>query len=225
MLANNGATLSDYLNSVTLSTDTDTITDDNLVTIATIHSTKGLEFENVFIAGLDEKIIPINRAIDNIDELEEERRLMYVAITRAKKRLYLLRAMSRYMYGKREHMTESRFYKEAKTSLYGVQPIVKEKTSLFTAKYDNDEQGYSSSNIGGYSSKYAQTFLKGAKPVENNNNSVAYKSGMKVKHSKFGEGIVITVKNSGDNTIIDVAFKGVGIKSLSAKYAPMEIIW
>ena len=219
-------TLSDYLNSVSLSTDTDTINSDDAVTIATIHSTKGLEFENVFIAGLDEKIIPISRAIDNIDELEEERRLMYVAITRAKNRLYLLRAMSRYMYGKREYMTESRFYKEAKAQLFK-REASKENASSYTPNnnFSYGDEEISSNMIGGYSSNYAKKFLEGAKPIENNTtNSSQYKCGTKVRHVKFGEGVVITVKNNGENTVVDVAFKGVGIKALSVKYAPMEII-
>ena len=111
------ATLTDYLNQVTLSSDTDDMDDGNYVTLATIHSVKGLEFKCVFICGLEENILPISRSVGNDDEMEEERRLMYVAITRAKERLYLTRSKSRYLYGKREPTARSRFLKELSPAL------------------------------------------------------------------------------------------------------------
>ena len=106
------ATLTDYLNQVTLSSDTDDMDDGNYVTLATIHSVKGLEFKCVFLCGMEENILPVSRAVENDDDMEEERRLTYVAITRAKERLYLTRSKSRYLYGKREPTARSRFLKE-----------------------------------------------------------------------------------------------------------------
>lgn len=230
---NPGTNLADYLNSVTLSSDSDEINEDEAVTVATIHASKGLEYKCVFVAGLDEEILPIARSVGNEDELEEERRLMYVAVTRAMERLYLTRAMSRYMYGNRKYMSQSRFLKEAQPILA---PAVKtEKRDYgfesrgergFGGGYGRDEESFpSSSSQSGYSSSYAKTFLTGnkPKPVSGGNKS-GYKTGAKVKHSKFGEGTVIEVKGTGDNIIVNVAFKGIGIKALSAKYAPMEII-
>ena len=226
---NPNTTLADYLNSVTLSSDTDDINSDDAVTIATIHAAKGLEYKNVFVAGLDEKILPIARSVDDECEMEEERRLMYVAVTRAMERLYITRAMSRYMYGKRDTMLQSRFLKEAQVVLAPKREEQREKIersySTYNSRYndlDNDD-GYRSTS--GYSSGYAKSFLQANKPKA----AVGvqfdkYKSGVKVRHTKFGEGIVINTKGSGDNLIVDVAFKGVGIKSLSAKFAPMEII-
>ena len=227
---NPNSTLSDYLNSVTLSTDTDTINDDDAVTVATIHAVKGLEYDCVFVTGLDEKILPISRAIEDESELEEERRLMYVAVTRAMQRLYLTRATSRYMYGKRDFMTQSRFIKEG-AEVLGIAPKQQQNTnsygysnSYYRKDYDDDSP-MPSSYSSGYSSSYAKTFLNNAKPKVNTNANVSgYKSGMKVKHAKFGVGTVITVKGSGDNLIVDVAFVGVGIKSLAVKYAPLEIV-
>lgn len=226
---NVGSNLADYLNSVTLSSDTDAINSDDAVTIATIHASKGLEYKCVFVSGLDEKILPIARSVDDEMELEEERRLMYVAVTRAMERLYLTRANSRYMYGSRDFMIQSRFLKEAQPVL---NPYVAQKQqeqrreyaySSNYAHYDDDND-YSGSGSG-YSSNYAKTFLQGNKPKENDKANISgYKSGVKVKHKKFGEGIVIAVKGTGETTIVDVAFKGVGIKSLSAKFAPMEIV-
>lgn len=106
------ASLTDYLNQVTLSSDTDEMDDSDYVTLATVHSVKGLEFKCVFVIGLEENIMPVSRANSGEGDMEEERRLMYVAITRAKKKLYFTRSKSRYMYGKREPAMRSRFLKE-----------------------------------------------------------------------------------------------------------------
>lgn len=227
---NYGSTLSDYLNSVTLSSDTDAINSDDAVTVATIHASKGLEYKCVFVAGLDERILPIARSVDDEAEMEEERRLMYVAVTRAKERLYLTRANSRYMYGSRDYMVQSRFLKEAMPVLKPQVTRPQESLSYGASGYGSrsygseDDFGYSPST-GGYSSAYAKSMLKDNKPKANAKVEYSgYKSGVKVRHTKFGEGMVITVKGSGDNMIVDVAFMGVGVKSLSAKYAPMEII-
>ncbi len=218
--------LADYLNSVTLSTDVDDINNDDAVTIATIHAAKGLEYKCVFVAGLDETILPISRSVDDEEELEEERRLMYVAITRAMERLYLTRAMSRYMYGRREYMVQSRFLREAQTVLAPQKPMEKKEYSRENSYnyniYDDDKTPTTSS---GYSSNYAKSFLQNNQPKQVNKVEVSkYKSGTKVRHLKFGDGIVIAVKGDANNLIVDVAFKGVGIKSLSVKFAPMEII-
>lgn len=224
---NPGTNLADYLNSVTLSSDTDNINDGNVVTIATIHAAKGLEYPYVFVSGCDEKILPVQRTLGDDDEIEEERRLMYVAVTRAKERLYLTRANSRYMYGNREYMTQSRFLKEAQSML---NPLAFREKSQYSnernnyRRYDDDLDFNDNRSSGAYSSNYAKSFLRDSKPKVVSTNTTKYKSGQKVKHTKFGEGVIIQVKGSEDNVIVDVAFKGVGIKSLSAKYAPMEII-
>jgi len=248
---NIGSSLADYLNSVTLSTDTDTINDGNSVTIATIHAAKGLEYKCVFVAGLDEDILPVLRNGDTDEDIEEERRLMYVAVTRAMERLYLTRALSRFMYGNRKYMAQSRFLKEGAPVLGASFQRETQQKDVYQRdiyqRRDNFNGGYQSntrarensryqrdfgegeerviSSNSGYSSSYAKSMLNSNKPkAVGSTNYSGYKSGVKVKHTKFGEGTVIMVKNSGDNLIVDVAFKGVGIKSLSVKYAPMEII-
>ncbi len=224
---NPGSTLSDYLNSVTLSSDTDSINSDNAVTIATIHAVKGLEYKCVFVAGLDEKILPIARSVDDETEMEEERRLMYVAVTRAMERLYLTRAMSRYLYGKRENMIQSRFLREAQPILFPKREEEKRTENIRTYDYKRydaiDDDDYRPTQ--GYSSIYAKTFLQKSKPQEVKSVQFnKYRTGVKVKHVKFGEGTVINVKGTGENLIVDVAFKGVGVKSLSVKFAPMEVL-
>ncbi|MBR5900683.1 MAG: hypothetical protein IKZ38_04765, partial [Clostridia bacterium] len=149
-----------------------------------------------------------------------------VAITRAKERLYLTRANSRYMYGKREYMLASRFIKEGQPALSTT--ISQKESNNYQNSYSNrsyydDDYADNNSSVG-YSSSYAKNFVKSSLPKANVGQINSYRAGLKVKHAKFGEGIVITTKGQGDNLIVDVAFKGVGIKSLSAKYAPMEII-
>ncbi len=114
---NPGATLSDYLQQITLYSDTDEMTDDDFVTIATIHAVKGLEFRCVFLCGLEENVMPTSRALDDPRALEEERRLMYVAITRAREKLWLTRSRSRFLYGRREPTMRSEFIEELKEEL------------------------------------------------------------------------------------------------------------
>ena len=135
------------------------------------------------------------------------------------------------MYGKRENMIPSRFLKEAQPILFPkrAEEEIKRRENAYRdyneRRYaDTDEAGTPSTGSG-YSSTYAKSFLQSNKPKANT--SVQYdkfKTGVKVRHVKFGEGMVIITKGSGDNLIVDVAFKGVGIKSLSAKFAPMEIL-
>lgn len=236
---NKDATLTDYLGSITLSSDTDELDEGNFVTVATIHSVKGLEFDTVFAVGLEEGVFPISRASDSEEELEEERRLMYVAITRAKKDLFISRAKSRYLYGNRQISLESRFVKE-------IIPLLKEKsvsgynTSPFASREDRNLNAYrrdTANDYGYYSDEpssrttfggTSKSFLAGFKssvapqkkvqPVQEGK----YRSGMKVNHKKFGNGTIIAVKDGGK--VIDVAFLGVGIKSLASEYAPIEIV-
>lgn len=223
--------ISDYLNSITLSSDTDDMNSDDSVVVATIHASKGLEFKCVFVIGLDEKILPVTQNYDDIDELEEERRLMYVAITRAQERLYLTRARSRYMYGHRDFMSPSRFLKEGQSVLAPLKTNTDSPYSAYNERKTysrgfSDEISENAPTVsGGYSSGYAKSMLKGSKPTENKKiNYNGFTAGVKVRHVKFGEGVIIAVKGSGENIIVDVLFKGVGMKSLSAKFAPMEII-
>ena len=136
------ATLEDYLNQVALSSDTDEAGDGDFVTLATIHSVKGLEFKCVFICGLEEGTMPVSRAQDSEKDMEEERRLMYVAITRAEEKIYFTRSKSRYLYGRREPTTRSCFLNELKDrlSLSDERPLYK--------RYEGDYYG------GGYGDGY-----------------------------------------------------------------------
>ena len=143
---NKDASLTDYLNQVTLSSDTDDMDDGNYITLATVHSVKGLEFRCVFVCGMEENILPVSRAVGSDEDMEEERRLMYVAITRAKERLYFTRSKSRYLYGKREPSARSRFLKELSTEL----DLPKETRSMPVGYGDwDDPESYGNSAYGG----------------------------------------------------------------------------
>lgn len=152
------ATLTDYLNQVTLSSDTDEMDDSDYVTLATVHAVKGLEFRGVFIVGLEENIMPVSRAVNNDEDMEEERRLMYVAITRAKDRLYMTRSKSRYLYGKREPTMRSRFLKELSSEVE--MPQETRRPSYGYSDWD-DPESYGNSAYGG--GRYAMNDEYGGK--------------------------------------------------------------
>lgn len=144
------ATLSDYLNQVTLASDTDEMDDGNYVTLATIHSVKGLEFKSVFIVGMEEGIMPTSRAKDDPNALEEERRLMYVAVTRAKKLLWLTRSKSRYLYGHRERTAPSPFIREMADKIKNNELEI---SSYSRRSYGGYGGGYGSGYGGSYGSR------------------------------------------------------------------------
>ena len=263
---NPNASLSDYLNSVTLSSDTDDINESEAVTLATVHAVKGLEYPCVFICGLDMDIFPLERAAKEPEELEEERRLMYVAITRAQKRLYLTRARSRFLYGSRRMTVQSEFLDDMSDALgvprdrgyggyyqggysnqygdsygyqqktqYGYQKPTHESEKRSSFGYSgSDEPSYSPSfgglGKGAFASSYKSNFgnaFNSAKKSQSsvpNKNTDKFHTGVKVKHKKFGEGTIIELKPNGDDTIGVIAFKGVGIKQLVLRLAPIEVI-
>ena len=244
------ATLSEYLSQVTLYSDTDEMDESDYVTLATIHSVKGLEFRAVFIAGLEDGIMPSSRAESEGRELEEERRLMYVAITRAEERLYLTRAKERNLYGRRERTAMSRFLKELSSSL-GLRDTAVYSGNRYSSgsRYSGDfygerrgvygyggseepkERGYSrslysadeefASRPASYASP-ASSFSSRPSPAQGPARGGKYSVGTKVRHAKFGNGTVVAVRNGG--AVINVAFEGQGIKELSASLAPLTII-
>lgn len=251
---NKGATLSDFLNQVTLSSDTDDMNDEEYVTIATIHSVKGLEFKNVFVVGMEENIFPVSRAAYDDNELEEERRLMYVAITRARERLYFTRSRSRYLYGERSMTLPSRFIKEvfpnkdfdspriayasqgrsygfsSRSSSYGGYGA--RRSFARASDRDDNEFGYHSdlppepapavSRSFSASAGYRSTARSAPAPAAKD--YAAFRTGVRVRHPKFGDGLIISTRGEGSALIANVSFPGVGIKSLSVQIAPLTIL-
>ncbi|MBQ8290890.1 MAG: UvrD-helicase domain-containing protein [Clostridia bacterium] len=226
---NEGVTLTDYLNQVTLSSDTDDMDDGNYVTLATVHSVKGLEFKCVFICGLEENILPVSRAVGNDDDMEEERRLMYVAITRARERLYMTRSKSRYLYGKREPTARSRFLKELADKV----DMPKEARRPFYGDYDNyGDEGYSSyggsryaskGSYGGYGNGYGNGETRVVRPA--NYGSVSYGSYGNSSYGKTYGGQNVK-KESGftyGGVKSSIAAKPVGTKDLSGFKVGAEV--
>ncbi len=205
--ANPHATLQDYLESVSLDNDVDNDdTNADYVTVATIHAVKGLEFKVVFVVGLEEGIFPGSRATYSFDGMQEERRLMYVAVTRAEKRLYLTKANSRFLWGQIKKSFPSKYYNEINQFLTPPRAPATERQlndDGFLDKLNNTEPRQSAQNQGKSSGEIK-----------------IYKAGQKVKHSTFGVGMILMVK--GD--VADIVFENIGKKSLNLKFAPLEII-
>ena len=208
------AGLSEYLQSVTLSSDTDDIQSDNFVTLATVHAVKGLEFPVVFVVGLEENVFP-SGAISKTDvEIEEERRVMYVAMTRARQKLYLTYAADRFRFGRHEQNRESRFITEIRAELGLLPPKPPKRIFSGVGQQTSTGQSYDPNQGEKYTVQYTQPTAR-PRPV-----STGISVGMLVEHPKFGRGRVIIV--NGDNATI--AFEGVGVKTLSLKIAPLKVI-
>lgn len=243
------ASLSEYLNGITLSSDTDEINDGNFITLATVHSVKGLEYRVVFVCGLDREIFPIERNGSIDDDIEEERRLMYVAVTRARERLYITRAKSRFLYGSRRPTFQSEFLNEISDKValprdsYSVNrrypdTDYTQKPSQYGGYRSRSDHGGSyggysseeslSASYGTYKKSFANSYMQNRKAAAPAQKAVGsgddYKAGTKVIHKKFGEGIIVARKQNGDDVVIDVAFKGIGVKSLVVRYAPIEVV-
>jgi DNA helicase-2/ATP-dependent DNA helicase PcrA len=181
----------------------------NAPTLLTLHAAKGLEFPVVFILGLDEGMLPHQRAFDDPEEMAEERRLMYVGITRAKDRVYLLRSFRRTTYGESDLSLPSRFLDDI-------------PTHLLDGHVRHSPAGEAARPNTAYAraTRWEDTQRPPAlPPVE-----LRYRTGQRVRHASFGEGIVIESKASGEDEIVTVAFEAVGLKRLAASLAVMEII-
>lgn len=208
---NPSATLSDYMQSVSLMSDTDEIDDDqDYITIATIHAVKGLEFKAVFVVGLEEGVFPLNRSQYDISGSQEERRLMYVATTRAKERLFLTCAQSRFMYGRRdEPRMASKYFTEVK-QLYGTPAASSMASQQSASRIVIPSKATSSA-----SQSQIKSIIKDKQQQAN-----AFKPDMRVKSPMFGEGTIVKC----DNGIATVNFDSCGGKVLVLQFAGLEIV-
>ena len=235
--ANEDATLEDYLQSITLLRDIDSLNDeDDFVSLITVHSAKGLEFKNVLIVGLNDGIFPLSRAINSTDpnELEEERRLMYVAMTRAKENLFLSRAKMKFNFETRsyEYTAKSRFLDEIfdepnKNQINSFSSVSKYKISNYNnenkpRKESLDEKMSSHINVVNVSGQNDKTNY--AEMKTNKIDYAKFKKGTKVKHAHFGEGVITLGVTDFASAFVTIKFDTVGIKTLSLKYANLEII-
>ena len=238
--------LSDFLQEVALLTDLDSEGDEEQpkVTLMTIHSAKGLEFPTVFVVGLEENIFPSPMCVNSMRELEEERRLLYVAITRAEKHCILTCAQNRFRYGKMEYDTPSRFIKDIDSSLLRVEGGSASSFGL------SGSSGYSSpSRESRFSREFksplpsrfqnprpvATQFMADAKPrlvpvrqeasrPQSAIGNLGLKEGNVIEHQRFGIGRVIKIEGTGENTKATVEFKNAGTKQLLLKFAKYTIV-
>ncbi len=209
-------TLDEFLENIALVADQDTITDANAPTLLTLHAAKGLEFGAVFIVGLDDGIIPHSRSFDEPAQMEEERRLFYVGITRAKDRLYLLRAISRGGRGMSEETYPSRFLEDVPASLL----VGKTRTGRPTTSFSSSQSFYRTPSSS--ESKWTLPPPPRSAPVAQAVSK--FKSGDRVKHPSFGEGTVLESKIQGSDETVVIEFKSVGLKRLDANLANLTII-
>lgn len=242
--------LSDFLEGITLSSDIDNMEEtEDTVTLMTLHSAKGLEFPVVFLVGMEEGIFPGYKSISETKELEEERRLCYVGITRAKENLFLTCSKQRTIFGSTSCNPVSRFLKEIPSDLLdGYEEALGEKetshnifgdskyswtygsgqnSNVKSYKIENQTTGVAaaSSNTG-FAFRTAESFLNNLNKKSSGANVdlSQYKAGVKIFHKKFGEGMIVTVEPEGEDLKVDINFDKVGHKRLMAKFAKLELI-
>ena len=224
------ANLSEFLEDVALISDIDSYNEDeDAVVLMTLHSAKGLEFPVVFIPGMEEGIFPGNQSMFNEEDLEEERRLAYVGITRAKKKLYLISSQQRMLYGQTSRNMPSRFLREIPSSVIDDQSVVARRSTGFTSAHSGFSSGarggssYTSSSKIGYarqSSNSAHKFGQAGNAAQKSN--VDYKVGDTVSHKSFGTGTILTITPMGGDMLLEVAFDKAGTKQMMANYARLE---
>ncbi len=233
--------LEEFLEGITLSSDIDgTDESEDSVTLMTLHSAKGLEFPAVFLVGMEEGIFPGYKSIGEPKELEEERRLAYVGITRAKQNLFISCAKQRTIFGSTSCNQPSRFVKEIPKELFdGYDESFEETTSKSYEDYQYEWKyggsavtSYKSNEVASvkpktqYAFKTAESFLNNLnKKVSADSLDISiYRAGQRVYHKKFGEGKINYVETEGDDAKVDITFDKIGHKRLMAKYAGLEVL-
>ena len=226
--------LSRFLNDLALIADTDDGDQESSeVTLMTLHAAKGLEFPVVFIIGMEENVFPLSRAAEDEDELEEERRLAYVGITRAEKVLFLTNANSRLLYGKTNYNRPTRFLNEISSSLLDYQGLARPANTSFKASYVNGKavqfgQGMSLAQAlqerkrQAAPSSISSSQLPFGKNVAANQPTIDWAIGDIAHHKKWGDGTVLEVSGSGSSQELKINFPEVGLKKLLASVAPIE---
>lgn len=227
-LENDEPSLSDFLEQLSLISDIDSFDETaDRVILMTIHSAKGLEFKNVYLVGLEEGIFPGNQSIyGGPEEIEEERRLAYVAITRAKRKLYITNTASRLLFGSTTRNLPSRFLKEIPEELCDCTSSV-DSYSSFGYGFSNEKPYYSPKTTVNYTAKaknFASGFGSGFVSKPATTPSVMYIAGQQVSHKTFGVGLILKVTPMGADSMLEIAFDKVGTKKIMANFAKLEIL-
>nr|WP_211089417.1 DNA helicase PcrA [Secundilactobacillus angelensis] len=218
--SDSGDRIVDFLADLALVSDQDDVEEEPAqVTLMTLHAAKGLEFPVVFLIGMEEGIFPLSRAMEDHDQLEEERRLAYVGITRAKQRLFITNAFSRMLYGRPQRNPQSRFIEEVEPELLQMDnqttpgessatslrtPFDRRTASAVTPTYHQKKSSAVSINSGTGADKQA------------------WRTGDKVTHKKWGTGTVVKINGTGEDMELDIAFPQEGVKRLLAAFAPIK---
>ena len=218
---NRDETLSDFLDHAALISDTDDFNERARVTLMSLHSAKGLEFPLVFVVGLEEGLFPHSRSLGSQAEIEEERRICYVGMTRAEKKLFLTRALSRrFLFGDSPNETErSRFLADIPSAL--IEDISPGRLIRRAAAYDGPTYNSRESIQQFYQQRGKQVDLapvKKSPPVETNR----FKQGIYVRHPKFGVGHIVRCEGEGDESKLTINFPGHGMKKMVQKFAGLE---
>ena len=218
-----------FLESVSLTADTDGLDEDeSSVTLMTLHAAKGLEFPIVFMIGMEDGVFPHIRSIGEPDQLEEERRLAYVGITRAREQLFLTNAWSRMLHGTTQYNPPSRFVGEIPEALITeAEGSRASKRGRSSSNWNNDSSFSGGMSRGGSSwdshrEDRIDAALKPKGPTPSGAEGIGLKLGDDVRHAKWGEGIIIDVEGAGDKAEATVRFGSVGEKRLLLAWAPLE---
>lgn len=216
---NEGAGLSEFLEQVALVSDMDSFeADDDKAVLMTMHSAKGLEFDTVFVVGAEENIFPGYRSQFDPMEIEEERRLAYVAITRAKRHLYFTCAKQRMLYGQTMRNKVSRFVVEI-PSQYMAYDDHTAVTASAAARSAEQMKPRTS-----YLQQQQRSYRVGQREMEKRVENVSYAPGERVHHGVFGDGTVLSAKAMGGDWLLEIAFDDKGTKKVAAKFAKMTKI-
>jgi DNA helicase-2/ATP-dependent DNA helicase PcrA len=232
--ASEAETVAEFLEQISLVADTDDLDDDTTsVVLMTLHSAKGLEFPVVFLIGLEDGVFPHLRSLTEPDQLEEERRLAYVGITRARRRLYLTHAWSRTLFGGTQYNPPSRFLDEIPSDLVrdveGHRRASRGGRTYGGGGWRSDRAGGSGSGdravrVAAGRDRIVERALESRRPTRSGAEGLGLKIGDDVRHNSFGEGVIIDLSGSGDKTEALVRFRDVGEKRLLLSWAPLERI-
>jgi DNA helicase-2/ATP-dependent DNA helicase PcrA len=223
----------EFLEQVALVADTDDLDNENHIVLMTLHSAKGLEYPVVFLVGCEEGIFPHSRALNDPTELEEERRLAYVGLTRAREKLFVSHAWHRMLFGQSSYNPPSRFLSEIPEELFDRQGNVDSGTDhsrvygrSSSTSWDDDLPSYrrrdEEPSGRTYGAKRAERAVRAPSEPRNTDHLVDLKVGDDVEHAVFGEGVVVEIKGTGDKAEVAVRFRERGTKHLALAWAPLK---